>query len=122
MLRLLTLVSTIRCFLLYHAGFQLERYHVLVAQLPHLAGGIPLPTCLLHLAPQLHLGKADAHSHNRVRGKTRLGRFPRAFRNNQLHGLEPLLTLRIVAIAHTDKTVTILREQLLRAFLAWFEM
>src|SRR5262245_49885435 len=122
MLRLLTLISTIRCLLLYRTGFQLEHWHVLVAQLPHLAGAIPLPTCLLHLVPQLHLGKADAHSYKCVRSKTRPWRFPRAFRNNQLHGLEALLPLRIVAIAHTDKTVTILREQLLRAFLAWFEI
>jgi hypothetical protein len=40
-------------------GFQLEHYHVLVANLTHLAAAIPLPTRLLHLFPQLHLGKAD---------------------------------------------------------------
>ena len=38
------------------------------------------------------------------------------------HYIEPLLPLRIVAIAHTNETVTILREQLLRAFVPWFEM
>jgi hypothetical protein len=38
-------------------GFQLEHYHVLVAKLTHLAAAIPLPTRLLHLFPQLHLGK-----------------------------------------------------------------
>jgi len=64
MLRLSMLVSTIRCFLLDHPGFQLERYHVLVAKLPHLAAAIPLSTRLLHLFPQLHLGKADVHHYN----------------------------------------------------------
>ncbi len=65
MLRLSMLVSTVRCFLLDNPGFQLGRYHVLVAQLPHLAAAIPLPTRMLHLFPQLHLGKADVPSHNR---------------------------------------------------------
>jgi hypothetical protein len=37
---------------------------VLVAQLPHRAAAIPLPTRLLHLFPQLYLGKADVPSHN----------------------------------------------------------
>ena len=73
MLRLSSLVSTIRYFLLYNTGFQLERYHVIVPQLPYLAAAIPLPTRLLHLLSHLHLGKADAHPHNRVRGKTRRG-------------------------------------------------
>ena len=64
MLRLSMLVSTIRCFLLYNTGFQLECYDVIVAQLPHLAAAIPLPTRLLHLFLQLHLGKADVHHYN----------------------------------------------------------
>src|SRR6266571_2983478 len=34
----------------------------------------------------------------------------------------PLHLLRIITIAHTDETVAILRQQLLRAFLARFEM
>ncbi len=109
-----------RCFLLDNPGFQRERYHVIVAQLPHLAAAMPLPTRLLHLFSQLHLGKADAHSHHRVRGKTWRGRFPFAFRDNQLHGLETLLPLRIVAIVHTHESVTILREQLLRTSLTLF--
>ena len=60
--------------------------------------------------------------HNCVRGKTRRWRFPLAFRNNQLYSFEPLLPLRIIAIAHADRTVIILREQLLGAFLARFGM
>jgi hypothetical protein len=59
-----TLVSTIRYFLFYNTGFQLERYHVIVPQLPHLAATIPLLARLLHLVLQLHLGKADAHPYN----------------------------------------------------------
>ena len=95
---------------------------MIVAHLSYLAATIPLHTHLLHLFPHFHLGKADARPHNRVRGKTRRWRFPRAFCDYQLHGLAPLLPLRIVALAHTDKTVTILREQLIRVFLARFEM
>ncbi len=122
MLPLSSLVSIIRCFLLYNTGFQLESHHLLVPQLPHLAGAIPLPTRLLRLFSPLHLGKADAHPHNRVHGKTRRWRLPLTFRDYQLYGLEPLLPLRIVTIAHADKTVTILHEQLLRAFLVRLEM
>src|SRR5262247_3049536 len=98
MLRLSSLLSTIRCFLLYNTAFQLERYHVIVPQLPHLAAAIPPPTRLLYLFSQLHLGKADAHPHNRLRGKTWRWWFPLSFRDNQLHGFEPLLPLRIVTI------------------------
>jgi hypothetical protein len=47
--RLSTLVSTIRCFVFYDPGFQLERYHLIVPQLPHLAATIPLSAHLLHL-------------------------------------------------------------------------
>ena len=53
-----------RCFLLENPGCQLERCHVLVAKLTHLAAAIPLPTRLFHLFPQLHLGKADVHHYN----------------------------------------------------------
>ena len=79
-----------RC-LLYDTGFQLEHYDLIVAHLPHLTAAIPLPTRLFHLFSDLHLGKAYAHSHNRIRGKTRRWRFPLALRDNELHGLEPLL-------------------------------
>src|SRR5262245_19533963 len=98
-----------RC-LLYNPSFQLERGHAFVAPFPHLAATIPFPTRLLHLFTQLHLGKVDTHTHPRVRGKTRR-RFPCAFRDNQLHGLEALLPLRIGALAHTHESVTIRREQ-----------
>src|SRR6266852_7903399 len=117
MLRLSTLVSTMRCFLLYNTGVQLEHYRLIVAHLPHLAATIPLPTRLLYRFPHLHLGKADAHPHPRVRCKTRRWRLPLACRDNQFPGLEPLLPLHIVTIAHTHETATILREQLLRTFL-----
>jgi hypothetical protein len=109
-------------FLLYDASFQLECYDLSVPQLPHLAATIPLPACLLYLVPLLHLGKANAYSHNRVHSKARRWRFPLAFRDDQLHSLAPLFLLRIVAIAHTHETITILREQLLRAFLPRFEI
>jgi hypothetical protein len=40
-----------------------------------------------------------------------------AFGYEELHGLEPLLPLRVVAIPYADKVVTVLREKLLRALL-----
>ena len=61
MLCSLVLVSSIGCFLLDNPSFQLERYHLLVAKLPHLAAAIPLPTRLLHLFPQFHVVFGDVH-------------------------------------------------------------
>jgi hypothetical protein len=122
MLCSLVLVSHMECFLLYDASFQLERCDLSVPQLSHLAATIPLPARLFYLVPLLHLGKANAYSHNRVHSKARRWRFPLAFRDDQLHSLAPLFLLRIVAIAHTHETITILREQLLHAFLLRFEM
>jgi len=103
-------------------GFQLERDDLIVAHLPHLAAPIPLPTRLFHPFPHLHFGKAYAHPNQRVSSTTWRGRVPLALCDDELHGLEALLPLRIVAIAHTDETVALRREQLFRAFLARFEM
>jgi hypothetical protein len=114
------MASSMRC-LLYNPSFPLERDHAFVAPFPHLAATTPFPTRLRPLCTQWHLGTVDTHAHHRGRGKTRR-RFPRAFRDNYLHGLEALLPLRIEALAHTHESVTILREQWLRAFLPWFEM
>src|SRR3989442_991842 len=102
------LISSIRCLLLDDPGFQLERDDLIVAHFPHLATPIPLSTSLLHLVPYLYFGKTHTHSHNRLSRKTRQWRFPPAFRDNDLHSLEPLLPLRILAIPHTNETVTIL--------------
>ena len=55
-------------------------------------------------------------------GEGRPWRFPIAFGDEQLHGFEPFLPLRIVTIAHADEAVTILREKLLRALLALLEV
>src|SRR3990172_4148524 len=55
-------------------------------------------------------------------GEARPRRFPIAFRAEQLHGLEPLLPLRIVTVAYADEAVTVLGEELLRALLARLEM
>ena len=122
MLCFLGLVSSIRCLLLDDPGFQRERDDPIVAHVPHLAAAIPLPTRLFHPVPHFHLGKAHAYPHNRFRRKTRRWRVPIVLRDNALHGFEPLLPLGIVAIAYSNKTVTVLREQLLRPFLARFEM
>src|SRR5262245_42290063 len=122
MLCSLVLVSSIRCFLIYDACFPFERDNLIVAYLPHFMVTIPFPTRLLHLFPQLLLDKANAHPYNDICCKGRWRRFPLTFCDNQLHGLEALLPLRIITIAHTHETVTILREQQLRAFPTWFEM
>ena len=45
-------------------------------------------------------------------GEARAWRFPIAFGDQELHGFEPLLPLRIVAIAHADEAVTVLCEEL----------
>jgi hypothetical protein len=57
-----------------------------------------------------------------MEGEARSWRHPVAFGNHELHGFEPLLPLRVVAITHADEAVTILREKLLRALLARLEM
>ena len=41
-----------------------------------------------------------------------------AFGDEELHGFGPLLALRIVAIAHADEAITVVREKLLGALLA----
>src|SRR6266446_2337364 len=110
MLCFLVLVSSMRCLLLDDPGFQLERDDLIVAQLPHLAAAVPLPTGLFYPFPHVCLGKADAHPHDRLCGKPRRWRLPIALRDNELHGLEPLLPLRIVAIAYTHEPVPVLRE------------
>src|SRR5262245_14459824 len=114
MLYSLVLVSSIRCFLLDDPDFQLERDDLIIAHVPHLAAAIPLPAHLFHPVPHFHLGKAEAHSHHRVSHKARRWWVPITLRDNEFHGLQPLLPLRIVAIARTHETVLVLREQLLR--------
>src|SRR5712691_6243544 len=107
---LLVLVSSIRCFLLDDPGFQRERHDLVVAQLPYLAAPIPLPSRLLDPFAHVHLGKPDAHPHDRLCGKPRCWRLPIALRNDEFHGFEPLLPLCIVAIAHTHEPIPVLRE------------
>jgi hypothetical protein len=38
-------------------------------------------------------------------------RFPIAFGNEELHGLEALLPLRVIAIAHADEAIIVLGEK-----------
>src|SRR5574341_1070770 len=114
--------SYMRCLLFDDPASQLERDGLSVPQLPYLAAGIPPPTCLFHSVPQLHFVKADAHGHPGVIGEGPCRRVPITLCDDQLHGLEPLFLLRIVAIPHADQTVPVLREQLLGAFLAWLEV
>lgn len=105
-----------------NAAVEAERDHVIVAQLPDPLLWIPLPSGLLHAGASWHVGKSDTQSDDLVVGEARPWRVPVAFGDEQLHGLEPLLPLRIVPIAHTDEAVTVLREKLFRALLAWLEM
>ena len=75
---------------------QAQRDDAIVAQLPEPSLGVPGSTGLLHPVANGHLGKGDAHP-------------------EKLDGLESLLPLGIVAIAHADEAVTVLREELFRA-------
>ena len=118
----LATASSIRCPLVHDPGLPRERDGVSIPRLPPLAVGIPLPTSLFHALAQFHFGKVDTHGHRRVIGETRGGRVPVALGDDELHGLEPLPALRIVAITHADETVPELREQQLRASLAGLEM
>ena len=118
----LLLESTGGCRPHHDAACQPERNCQIVAQLPHFSVWVPVSTSLLHAFTYGHFGKGDAQRDNLVMCRRRRCRFPIAFSHNQLNGFEPLLSLRIVAIAHRDEAVTILREQLLGALLARFEM
>jgi hypothetical protein len=114
--------STIGCRFVDHAAAQAEREHAVITQLPDPPLGIPRSTGLLHPLAEGHFREGDADPDDLVVREASPWRFPIAFGNEKLHGFEPLLPLRIVAIAHADEAVTVLREELLRAFLAWLEM
>jgi len=114
--------STIGCEVVDDAAVQAERDHAIVAQLPDPSLWIPRPTGLLHPVEDCHVGKGDAYPDDLVVGEARRWRFPIALGDEELHGFEPLLPLRIVAIAHADEAVTVLREELLRPLLARLEM
>ena len=104
------------------AGVQAERDHLLVAQLPDPSLRDPRSPGRFHTVADCDVGKGDAQPYDLVVGEARQRRFPIAFGDDELDRLEPSLTLRIVAIAHADETVTVLREKLLRALLARLEM
>jgi hypothetical protein len=104
------------------AAGQAEREHAIVAQLPDPAIWIPRPPGLLHPIADGHVREGDAQPDDSVVGQVTPWRFPIAFGDEELHGLEPLLPLGIVAIAHADEAVTILCEKLLGTLLARLEM
>jgi hypothetical protein len=83
--------STIGCQFVDDAIGQAERDHAIVAQLPDPALWIPPPTRLLHPATDDNVGEGDAQRHDLIIGKARPWRFPIVFRDQELHGLEPLL-------------------------------
>ena len=115
------MVSSIGCLLLYDPCFQFERDDLIVTQLPYLATAIPLPARLLHLLLPVPLSQTNAYPHDRVIRKTWRWRFPGTLCPDELDSLEPLLPLRIVAIAHTDEPIPILGEQSLAPSLAGIE-
>ena len=60
---------------------------------------------------------ATRDANDLVLGERRPLRLPIGLGDDELHGCDPLFPLGIVAIAHADETVAVLREQLLRALL-----
>jgi hypothetical protein len=114
--------STIGCGGVDDAAVQAERDHTIVAQLPDLSLWVPRPTGLLHQLPDRHVGEGDLYCDDLVMGEARPWRFPIAFGDDELHGLEPLLPLRIVAIADAEQAVTLLSKELLRTLLARLKM
>lgn len=116
------LASPVGRRVLEDAAAQAERDDPVVAQLPDPSFGIPRPSGLLHQSSGCHVGKGDAQPYDPVAREAGARRFPIAFGDDELHGLEPLLSLRIVPIAHADEAVAVLRKKLLRASLARAEM
>jgi len=92
---------------LNHPFFQPQFHHLIIAHLPYTPLGIPIPTCSLHLVSQLHLSITDPQTYNRIAGNPERIWFPIAFLNDQLNRLVPFLSLLIVPISDTNKTVTI---------------
>ncbi len=96
--------STLGCGFVHDAAGQAEHDHAIVAQLPDPSRWIPRPTGLLRPVAD-HLGNGDAQADELVADDAGPWQFSIAFGDEELHGCEPLLPLRVVAIAHTDETV-----------------
>ena len=109
--------SSIGCLVGDDAPRQTKRDHAIVAQPPDSLLRVPPPARLLHSVADCCVGKGDAQPDDLVGGKARRWWFPIAFGHEELDGLEPFLPLRVVAIPHADKAVTVLREKLPRALL-----
>ena len=109
--------SSIGCLVGDDASCQNKLDHAIVAQPPDPARWVPLPAGLLHSLADFRVSKGDPYVHDLVGRKATRWWFPIAFGYEELDGLEPLLPLRVVAIPHADKVVTVLREKLLRALL-----
>jgi len=104
------------------AGIEAERGYAIVAQVPDPSLRVPRPAGLLDLCARLDVGKGDTEGHDVVRRESNPRRLPIALGDDDLHGLQPLLPPSLVAIAHTDEAVAVLREELFGAPLAWLEM
>src|SRR5713101_5092841 len=115
------LASTRRCRFVDDTVVQAQRDDAIVAQLPEPSLGVPGSPGLLHPIADAHLGKGDAQPDDLIGGDGRAGRLPIPLGDKKLHGLESLLPLGIVAIAHADEAVTVLRQQPLRSLLARLE-
>src|SRR5215470_13246886 len=116
------LASLCRCLMFNDAGFQFQGNHLSIAQLPYFPMWIPLAACLLHPLSYIDFSEANAQVDKHVCWYTGSWRLPGTLGDNQLDRLETLLLLCIIPITHTDKTVTVLGEELPGTFLARFEM
>lgn len=80
--------STIRCGFVDDAAARAERTHAIVAQLPEPSLWIPCANGLPHPGAHCHVGRGDAYRDDPVVGKARPWRFPIAFGDGELHGLD----------------------------------
>jgi hypothetical protein len=83
---------------------------VTIAQLPDFLTGIPPATGLLHPLSYGDFRKANTQSNYLVCWYTGGWGFPGPLGDDKLDRLEALFLLRIMPIAYTDKTITVLRE------------
>jgi hypothetical protein len=74
---------------------------------------------LLHSSPSHDIAVRDPQRNDLVRSEPRL---PIALGDDQLHSLDPLLPCGAVPVTHTDETLSVLPDEMLRAFPARLEM
>src|SRR5207245_2169708 len=110
-------VPTYRNLGLLNPIFQAELQRLVTAQFPESSNRIPPPACRLHTTLQGYFLKIDADAHHHCALACLACWTPRRFLYDQLDGFEPPLTGGVVAVACTHELLTILGQQLFRAFL-----